>query len=315
VIYPRYVDRVRAFVAERDKINPSFSETPALRAFQVDNLPREISIQNIETALAFFSLLGLGLYLRKPRPETSQQFALLAINFLPVIFFFSRYVPNEPVDYWERLIAGGSEQRNVAAIVNPQHLRLLEKPMSLNDMLFPNDMGHLQQIHTVHGSSALQPPSLYNWPAGLESPSQPIADYIYVSEERGRPTGELRQLTSDGSSRFQCSRRKVTLLGESLNSVTLSITPGPEDKLLRTDTYYPGWQARLDGKPVPVIRSKLPVSTIQLPQSDTVSTVTYKYRPTFLAPTILIASASFIFVALALAFGGTKLISPERVNR
>jgi hypothetical protein len=300
IIYPRVVNYVHSFVAARDTSNPSFAETPALRSFQIENLPHEISARNLETVLAFVSLIGLAVYLRKPRSTISGQVVLLTLNFLPLVFFFSRYVPNQPIAYWERLLAGGPEQRRVADLINPDHLRLLEKAPSLNDMLFPNDMGHLWQVHTVHGYSALQPLSLYNWhPAGA---SFPIADFAYSSEQRGAPMGDFARLSDNSNSRFRCDHRSVTVASETLHALSVSVSPGPPDTLLRTDTFYPGWKAQINGKLIPLVHGNEPFSTIKLPATDATSIVTYTYQPSHLAATTSLSGTAALLIVLAIAF-------------
>lgn len=302
VIYPRVIGSVRSFIAARDRTNTSFAETPALRAFQVENLPREISLKNPETIVAFASLIVLAIYLRRVRPKGLEQAALLTLNFLPVIFFFSRYVPDYPVLYWERLLVGGREQIRVARAVDSDHLRLLEKAYDLNDMLFPNDMGHLQRVHTVHGYSALQPLSLYNWPREMKSPQEPIADYTYSSEERGRSTGDLTRVMNDKNSRVHCDHRTVTIIAETMNTLSVSIAPGPADRLERTDTFYPGWRAELNGQSIQLDHGASPFSTISLPGSETASIVTYIYRPSHFVLTILFSIGAGIAIISMGAF-------------
>ena len=281
-VYPRCMRYVPSFVAAWDKANPSFAETPALRSFQVENLPHEISVQNPETVLAFVSLVALAIYLRQPRWKPFQHIALLTLNFLPMIFFYCRYIPDYPVAYWEQLLSGGPEQRRVAETVNPDHFRLLEEAPSFSDMLFPNDMGHLQQVHTVHGYSALQPLSLYNWRPARESSPQSIADFSYSSEERGTSTGDFVRLSADKNSRIHCEQRPVTITEETMNTLTISIGPGAADQLVRTDTFYPGWRAKLNEQPIPLEHGGSPFSTINLPASDATSIITYTYRPSHL---------------------------------
>jgi hypothetical protein len=276
-----------------------------LRSFQVGNLPHEISVQNPETVLAFVSLVALAIYLRQPRWKPFQHIALLTLNFLPVIFFYSRFIPDYPVAYWEQLLSGGPEQRRVAETVNPDHFRLLEEAPSLSDMLFPNDMGHLQQVHTVHGYSALQPLSLYNWhPAGESSP-QPIADFRYSSEERGASTGDLVRLSVDKNSRIHCEQRPVTITEETMNTLTISIGPGAADQLLRTDTFYRGWRAKLNGQPIPLEHGASPFSTINIPASEAASIVTYSYRPSYF---VLLTSLSIVagLIIIGLLTTGTQ---------
>jgi hypothetical protein len=302
IIYPRVIDRVRALVAAREQTNVSFDQTLSLREFQIENLPREISLLNLETCLAFASLLVLAIYLGRRRSMPGIQWAVLTLNFLPVIFFFSRFVPNHPVVYWERLLAGGPEQRRVAAALNPGHLRLLEESPGLNEMLFPNNMGHLQQVHTVHGLSALQPASLFRWPLNEQPPAELVSDFVYRSDRRSEEAGELMRVTANGMSRLNCANRNVTITAETMNTLTALIEPGPAGTLVRTDTFYPGWRAELDGMQIPLEHSTSPFSTIQLPASETSSIITYTYRPSFAAVTasLSVTAALLLITTVAL---------------
>src|SRR5439155_22553331 len=58
VFYPRVLPRVREFVERRDQTNKSLDTAPALRAFQVESLAREISFLNPEPVLACAGLAG-----------------------------------------------------------------------------------------------------------------------------------------------------------------------------------------------------------------------------------------------------------------
>jgi len=65
-----------------------------------------------------------------------------------------------------------------------------------------------------------------------------------------------------------------------MNSLTVSVGAGVADRLLRTDTFYPGWRAELNAEPILLEHGASPFSTIDLPASETASIVTYTYRPT-----------------------------------
>jgi hypothetical protein len=314
VIYPRVIDRARALVAAQEQTNVSFDQTPGLRAFQIENLPREISLLNFETSLAFASLLVLAIYLgRQRRSGSVMQWAVLTLNFLPAIFFFSRFVPNHPVVYWDRLVAGGPEQRRVAAALNPGHLRLLEESPGLNEMLFPNNMGHLQQLHAVHGLSALQPASVFHWPLPEPPPAELVSDFVYRGDRRGEEIGELTRVATEGMSRLSCGHRKVAIVAETMDTLTVSIEPGPADTFVRTDTFYPGWQAKLNGQPIPLEHGASPFSTINLPASNAASIVAYSYKPTHLRLTtgILIAAGLTVIGAL---LSGTRSDFVQKSN-
>jgi hypothetical protein len=87
-----------------------------------------------------------------------------------------------------------------------------------------------------------------------------------------------------------------------MNSLTVSVGAGAADRLLRTDTFYPGWGAELNAEPIPLEHGASPFSTIDLPASETASIVTYTYRPTHSAAakylavlTVLLGIVAFIW--------------------
>jgi uncharacterized membrane protein YfhO len=94
-----------------------------------------------------------------------------------------------------------------------------------------------------------------------------------------------------------------------MNTLTVSIESGPADQLVRTDTFYPGWRAQLDGKPIPLEHSTSPFSTIQLPASETISAITYNYRPSFAVVT------TWLSVIAALAVVGIIYFEDFRIRK
>ncbi|MGH8093196.1 MAG: hypothetical protein ACREIF_06975 [Chthoniobacterales bacterium] len=299
VVYPRVIKRVSALVTSHEATNPSFGFAPALRQFQVVNLPREISFLNLETVVAFAGLILLGVYLLKKRPQPVLFGSVLLLNFLPVVHFYDRFIPHQPRVYWERLLKGGPEQERVASVVRPRHLRLLDVAPGTFSMLFPFDMGHLQTVHTVHGYSALQPVSLFNWPFPEKPPPGTVADYIYRTKEVGASTGDLGRLTSNGLARFQCGDRKVSVLSESLNTLKLSISPGPASTLRRTDTDYPGWTASMKGQEIPIAHGKMPFSSVQVPTSPDEAIITFHYRPSHLTLAFCLSACALLAMVAA----------------
>jgi uncharacterized membrane protein YfhO len=64
-----------------------------------------------------------------------------------------------------------------------------------------------------------------------------------------------------------------------MNTLTVSIGPGAAGQLVRTDTFYPGWRAKLNGQSIALEHGGSPFSTINLPASDVPFVITYTYRP------------------------------------
>jgi hypothetical protein len=86
-----------------------------------------------------------------------------------------------------------------------------------------------------------------------------------------------------------------------MNTLTVSIGPGAADQLVRTDTFYPGWRAKLNEQPIPLEHGGSPFSTINLPADNAPSIVSYTYRPSHLvATTCLAITAGLVAIGISL---------------
>lgn len=312
VVYPRLVPRLKQMLQARDASNAVFSDvTPAIREFQLTNLPNEVTWKNPAALAASVSLLVLGLILvrpalrRKPWPIPLMLFSNLAA----VLFFAQRFVPHHPVRLWENLLAGGPEQRKVMTALHPQALRLFEEAPGQYDFLFPKAFPHFYKVHTVHGYSALFLLTFQTLTPEVRKQFQKqLADYIYVSPQRGLTAGEFSKNDVPGFARFQWlngSNRTISVQEHGLTRLSLKFSPGPAGTLVRTDSFYPGWRASLDGRPIPTTRREPFFSSFEIPADATLLELTY--RPRFLTAGLIMAIATVLF----LAFGGWRWRSRE----
>ncbi len=307
VVYPRLLPRVLARFQQEAAGRSALSAAPALREFQARNLPREISVRNPETVLATLGLLAVaGLCLWpdwRRRPGVWP--ALLVLNLAPVALFYGRFLPNHPLRMWELLLAGGPEQRRVAAELAGTPHRLREVAPTVYDQVFPNCLGHLAGVRVLHGYSALVPRSFLTLPpAEQEAWAARVADATYTTPEPGRPVGRFDPPRPDrGPAAFQwqgAAPRAFRVEMVSLNEQRVTLEPGPAGTLLWTDTAYPGWRTELDGRPVP-LRPVIPCfSELEVPASVTPAVLTLRYRPTGWPFTGGLA----VLAALACAAGG-----------
>lgn len=299
ILYPRVLPKVRELMEARDQASVPgavFKMPQSYRAFQVENLPNEVSFRNPETVLAFAGLLWMAGVLLGPRLR-SRNWAvslLLLLNILPVVLFASRFIPRQPIQLWDRLRAGGPDQQNAIDTLQPGRLRLLETAAARNDFLFPDAMEHLYGIHTVHGYSALIPKSIQSLVAAnaAREPDIKVADFVFQD-------GRLRKEPGQGLARFQWltpSERQVQVEQSSLNEIRLSFGPGPEAPLLWTDTRYPGWTATRDGKPLPLEPQSPSFTRLQIPPGP--GSVLLRYRPRFLPLGLVLAFAGATGVAV-----------------
>lgn len=288
VVYPALLPRVREAVLGRAGSQSTMDAAPALREFQVRNLPNEISARNPETLLATVGLLMVaGLCFRpqwRRRPGVWP--ALLALNLAPVAMFYARFIPNQPIAAWHRLEAGGPEQQRVASALGSTPLRLLDAAPSIYDQVFPNCLGHLAGVRVLHGYSALIPPCLFNRPADVQAAFPDLlGDAVYRNPARGLAAGEFVPPRGGAPRNFQWlgagSRGwRVEFVG--LNRCRVTLDAGASGSLVWTDTAFPGWSARLDGVPVP-LRSRDPCfSEVDIPTRAGPAMLELEYRPRWL---------------------------------
>ena len=299
VIYPKFIPKIQRIVAEHvQKTSSGTQEAKALHEFQINNFGNEVSLKNPETVLASLGiLLFAGICLR---PEWRRQNwtlpALLVLNLLPPVMFARRFIPVQPIVLWQRLMAEDTEPRRVAKLLNAEQLRVMEVYRIAFEKLYPNAMAHYFQVHDVHGYSSLQPPNFDTLPTDKLKPLLPqAADYIYESLVPGAAAGELKKNPTPGFARFQWAAgvaREIQVERETMNTLVLRLGAGPEAELIRTDTFYPGWSASVEGKQIPIERMEPFFSKLKIPAGA--RALTLHYTPTYLRLGIILSAISLL---------------------
>ncbi len=300
LIYPQIKQKVRQSVEARD----ASLQTQALRHFQVENLPNEISVLNPETWIALLSLILLSLLFLKPEIRSKKWFLhfLLISNLLPVLLFFHLYIPNHDIALWQRLKSGGQEQRSVVELLNPEHQRFVEHESDSYAWLFPGALQALYKVHTVNGHTSFWPKSLGRLsPQDLAViPLEATADYLYESDYENLSTGSLKKITASTQSRFfweeQNLDRSIQIVEETQNTLRLKIGAGPSGQLVRTDTYFPGWTLFVNGKETALISKKPCFSVLNVPKGE--ASVLLVYQPRFLKWGVIATLVGFILLVV-----------------
>ena len=70
---------------------------------------------------------------------------------------------------------------------------------------------------------------------------------------------------------------KVSIIKETINSISLATGNDCESRLITSDIYYPGWKTKIDGKPKTIVLSKNVFRTLNLPKGS--HTVEFYYYP------------------------------------
>jgi hypothetical protein len=306
--YPRLKERVLSFVLKKEADNPSMPTAPELRAFQVNNLANEVTFKNPEPLLAFLgALCVLGFISTPSRYRGIFATGVFTLNLLPLLIFSHRGMPRSPVEYWYRLLAGGSEQRAIIDVTG-HDLRLKEEVFDRLDYAFPGTTAALYQIHPLHGYVSL----------GLIGPGQMGVrrDYnvLYVSERR-KEHGEIR-LVRTNQVRFVWSERgerPVRIIHETPNSIQLRIDAGVAGELVRTDTYYPGWRVE---KPKAIAQHRNSEGFLALSIPAEATDLVLRYQPSWSQVTRPVCVASLAMVtALLVAATRFRTLAARRSNR
>lgn len=251
MVYPRVQQRLLARMEAHALTDGSEGRSLPLRRAQVANYPREIGFTNPEVPAAWLTLPALAALFAVPRWRRFGVPALLALNLVSPLLFALRYIPRAPVEQWQRLLAGGPEQQGARARFADRGLRFVEREGAGFAAVFPQNLAHLYGVHVAHGYSALVPPNM-----AWSGAPRDGARFSWI----GDPP------------------RPVAVAAESLNTVTLDIADGPAGWLLRTDTHYPGWQAKTDaGAPLAVKAEGATFSRVEVPAGA--ARIHLRYRP------------------------------------
>ena len=305
VIYPRFLPQVRQMVAAKSAKGIGLRRAYALREFQVNNLGAEVSFKNPETVAGCLSLLGVAGACLWPavRRHRAAMPLLLAMNLAPLLMFGQRFIPVQSMALWRRLVESDSEQKRVAAVLNPGRQRLLELSCEPSEQLYPAALQHLFRARTVHGYASLWPRSYEALSAEEQARLLPqAADYIYETPTPGLSRGTFRKNPTPGLARFQWvgpSDRGLAVEAETLNHIRLSIQAGPESDLLWTDTYYPGWSAWAGPRRLAIQRTGPFFSRLRIPSGAL--TLVLRYEPAPLRLGIKLAGAALMVLVIGSA--------------
>lgn len=240
MLYPRGQGQVEAELLRRDAASPFFEPAPALRRAQAQRFPAEVTAQNPETwlALAGVAVAAWAVAQASARCRRAGLIVALALNAAPLLSFTQRYVTQAPWETWQRVLAGGAEQRELQAALAGGR-RLEDETTRRFERIFPGATAHFLGVHVGNGYFTFPLPDLAAAWARV-APGAPWADIRYAANGTWR---EVRPKDSPG--RFQWrdgGPRGVRLERESLNRITVAVADGPRAELWRTDRWYPGWR-------------------------------------------------------------------------
>jgi hypothetical protein len=127
------------------------------------------------------------------------------------------------------------------------------------------------------------------------------------------PSFDPRQVVQISNIKYQISNELTTTgtvksLQDSPNAVTIRAASESGGFLVLADTYYPGWQAVLDGQPVEILRANYVFRAVAFPPGE--HTVVFRY-----APLSFQVGAAISLLTLAFVIGMLIALSLRRYRR
>ena len=288
-VYPRLEPRLEARFL-RDQADKSTISAPrALRVFQVQNWPKEVTLRNPETGLALLSALMLLVMCKLPSNRLVHA-AVLALNLAPLLLFANRFLPSSPIESWTLLLKGGPEQNRIRDLLAPMHGRLEDQAPDMFECVFPGAAALYYRVHTFSYYAA------FFLKTAEERHHLPPSNLTYVSTNPRAASGTLTDSRLGEQLRFIWQGeplRHIKIASETFNSISIAFEPGPAGQIIRTDSYYPGWSASDEAiKSVPG-----QLQTYSVPAG--IGQIEFRYRPRFFHQTLLASGVTGVLLLCA----------------
>ena len=153
-------------------------------------------------------------------------------------------------------------------------------------------------------------PNFNRWQIALLEPgSEPFIQQINQSKEP-KKLSQTKEITQSpvtiNNSQFAVHNSSFPTPAHLIHHLT---TPAPA-LLVLSETYYPGWQATLDGQPVPLLRADYVLRAVPVPAGE--HTVELIFRPLTFTVGAIISAITIIALAVILIMTRPQKIQPHR---
>ena len=129
--------------------------------------------------------------------------------------------------------------------------------------------------------------------------SAPDFDPSKVAVLHGDPQQAANNVASETADQAS-ARSQVTIMSYQPHQVVLQAHMEQPGYVVLSDTWYPGWQASLDGQPVPIERANLAFRAVRVPQGS--HTIAMSFHPASFVWGVRISLCTLAAIALAVLF-------------
>jgi hypothetical protein len=127
--------------------------------------------------------------------------------------------------------------------------------------------------------------------------SAPDFDPSKVAVLHGDPQRTANNPASETPAQASAGQSQVTIVSYQPHQVLLQAHMEQPGYVVLSDTWYPGWQALLDGQPVPIERANLAFRAVRAPQGS--HTITMSFHPASFAWGVRISLCTLAAITLA----------------
>ncbi len=136
---------------------------------------------------------------------------------------------------------------------------------------------------------------------------KPHSEVVFEADTTAKLNSTVRQMNLSSPESGQMRRPvQVTVTDLTPEELLIDVSDHPAGFIVLSEIYYPGWQAEINGVPVPVHRCNSILRCLELDDSGGTTTIRMSFRPATVRWGMVVSITSLIIVACAFWLGRVK---------
>jgi hypothetical protein len=277
---------------------------------------------NPGTDLSFYdSIPGLQMSIQQPERE-GRQFMLEREEYELKFSRFLRFKDFRPLEDWRflrytrvpnlNLLDGTASVNNFDPLIPARYARWMAElenrsPGELKSWMEMMGVSTIIKIDAREAVGVRLDPvdegSRWRWYSCIQAVESEEDAWQAIQEHLSRIPSSQQPLVIEGwqgGQEASCSQpaAEMIVVEEKANQVQLRIRAPSEGWVFQADTWYPGWSARLNGKPIPLYRANYLFRAVHAPAGESILEIYYTPRGFYLGCLFSILGLFVLFVIL-----------------